>query len=87
MPGDEVNGRVISGIDGKAKKTPAWTLVMHYEETVREIAAKLMNESRRSGGIRYDIASALKLARESRELLEGEFLDKLRFSRPGSTHT
>ena len=80
--GDKVAGREISGIDGKVKKTPSWTLVLHYEEKLREKAAKLMSESHRSGGVRHDISTALKAARESRELLEDEFLDKLRFQEP-----
>ena len=77
--GDKIKGREISGLNGQVRKTPAWELVLHYEEKVRTKAAKLLSESHRSGGPRYDMASALKTARESRELLEDEFLDKLRF--------
>ena len=76
---DKVKGREISGLNGQVRKTPAWELVLRYEEKVRTKAAKLLSESHRSGGPRYDMASALKTARESRELLEDEFLDKLRF--------
>lgn len=77
--GDKIKGREISGLNGQVKKAPSWELVLHYEEKVRVKAAKLISESHRNGGVRYDMSSALKAARESRELLEDEFLDKLRF--------
>ena len=77
--GDKIKGKEQSGIDGKARRTPSWELVLYYEEKVREKVAKLMSESHRMRGEKYDLASALKTARESRELLEDEFLDKLRF--------
>lgn len=77
--GDKIKGKELSGIDGKARRTAAWELVMHYEGKVREKAAKLMSESHRMGGEKYDLASALKAARENKELLEDDFLGKSGF--------
>ena len=38
--GNKVAGREISGLDGKVKRSPSWQLVLHYEEKLREKAAR-----------------------------------------------
>ena len=76
--GDRVKGRAMTGLDGSIKKTPSWHLNMHYEGKIRDKAATLINESPLKGGERYDIASALKEARQCRETRDEEFEDKFR---------
>lgn len=77
--GDKVKGRAMTGLDGSVRKTPSWQLILHYEQKIREKAAKLLNESHLKGGERYNLASAMKEARQCREARDEEFEDKFRF--------
>ena len=49
---------------------------MQYEQAVRDKAAELMNEGTTPAGSRYDIATALKAARECPETRTWEFIQK-----------
>jgi hypothetical protein len=74
--GDKVKGKEVVSHETSARKSPSWKLILHYEEHIRIKMAKLMNFEKIPGTQdRYDLATALKHARECPVLRYDEFTE------------
>ena len=83
--GPKVRGKEVKDTKGVVRKSPSWELIMLYEQAVRDKAAELMNEGTTANGGRYDIAAALKAARECSETRTWEFIEKFQLEPSGSS--
>ena len=83
--GPKVRGKQVSDNEGNIVKTPAWPLIINYEQAIRARAAELMNEGHSDNDfhpMRMEIA--LKVAREDQELRTEVFLERLHLQQDGS---
>ena len=85
MLGPKVRGKQVHDNDGNVVKTPAWTLVLNYEQAIRARASLLMNEGSPENEYQpMAMEEALKAARECQELRTEIFLERLHLQQDSS---
>ena len=82
--GPKVRGKQVFDNDGNIVKTPAWSLILNYEQAIRAKAAVFMNEGDQDNDYQpMDMVAALKRARECQELRTEIFLERLHLQPSG----
>jgi len=76
--GDKVRGKRVLDSQGNVVKIPEWGAILNYEQSIRALAARLMNEGCSDNDYKpMMMHDAMRRAREDKELRTDEFIEQL----------